>query len=320
MANNQNIPPDDKDLQLARLIGDALPNLNSLTNTSDAFLASLFQYKEAAFQATGSPNSEMIWNSIHAEINQKASGAKVFRLSPAIRRYAIAAAIIIASFVGSFIYQNLTAPNLIGESFSAMQTIQLSDGSEVTLRPYSRLYKVDISDSESIYKLEGEAYFEVSPNPNRIFSVKTNQSEVQVLGTKFILSDWGNTSTVYLQEGHVRYSSLINKKSVELKPGQASSINEKNETPVATAADETVYTDWLNDELVFRNESVENIFRELEQHFNIQINAAPDLGAETLSGAIQLDTLSAVLKDLELVLDGSFTQSGQNEYTFNPSR
>jgi ferric-dicitrate binding protein FerR (iron transport regulator) len=97
-----------------------------------------------------------------------------------------------------------------------------------------------------------------------------------------------------------------------------SEINELTITPEVIETESSVYTDWLDDQLVFQDQQVEDIFNELEHHFNIQIQRPEVLDEENLTGTIQLDDLSSVLQDLELVLGGNFTQTGENEYRFNP--
>ena len=317
MANNSNISPDNADLLLAQKIGDALPNLNTLDIDADPLLSELFRYKKSTSSRIPTINSTSVWNSIQAEMNKQESKAPVFSLTPAIKRYAIAAGILILAFLGSFIYQNITNPNLIAESFSNIQQVQLSDGTTVNLRPHSQLYEHSVSENSAEYRLEGEAFFEVTHNPNRTFIVKTDQAKVEVLGTKFVLSNWGGTSKVFLQEGQIQYESLSSLKSVILEPGQSSVINDLNEAPEIFQARESVFTDWLNNELTFQNESVNMIFNELEQHFDIQIESTQNLDNETLSGSVSLDKLTTVLEDLELVLDGTFTQTGDNTYVFN---
>lgn len=318
MADNQNISPDDQDQQLARLIGDALPDLSSISSaTSDPLLIALLKYKNDVSISTVDIDSASLWDSINSSIASRNISAQIFFLSPAIRRYAIAAAVIIAAFTGIFFYQNLTSPHLIGESFSSAEIITLPDGSKVTLRPYSKLYGVGFSEAEASYKLEGEAYFNVTTDPTRTFSVSTHQSEVRVLGTRFVLSDWGSRSTVYLQEGRIQYTSLKNQQSIVLEPGQSSTIDNTTPVPEIKIDNEDIYTDWLDNQLVFRNESVANIFSELEQHFNITIQAQPAVLQENLSGSVQLDELNAVLGDLELVLGGSFEQTESFTFVFS---
>jgi len=167
------------------------------------------------------------------------------------------------------------------------------------------------------YKIEGEAYFEVISNPQRIFSVETGRSRVQVLGTKFILSAWGNASDVYLEEGRIRFEALNTGTSVVLEPGQSSRIVGSSSLPVITQKDPQVFTDWLNSELTFNNDQVRDIFNELEQHFNIRIQSSGSINNETLSGSIELGQIDEVLQDFELVLGGSFKKIDDNTYEFN---
>jgi len=318
MADNNNIlPNNDSDLLLAQKIGEALPDIERLQDDSDPLLQQLFSYREAQAEQIQGIDSSLVWDAIESEMHAR-EPATIFRLTPAIRRYATAAAILIAALVGSFLYQNLSGPELIGESFSTVTKVELSDGSIVSLRPNSKLYEHSISASKATSSIQGEAYFDITHDPNRNFSVSTSQAKVEVLGTKFVLSNWGNTSRVFLEEGRIQYESLISRNSVVLEPGQSSEINELTITPEVIETESSVYTDWLDDQLVFQDQQVEDIFNELEHHFNIQIQRPEVLDEENLTGTIQLDDLSSVLQDLELVLGGNFTQTGENEYRFNP--
>ncbi|MFA5669328.1 MAG: FecR family protein [Balneolaceae bacterium] len=320
MSDKEQNIPNDPDRQLARLIGDALPDLHSIQKSSDPLLKQLLVFKQNLIEEEAHTpiHSDKLWNAIDYSINTTSShSARILSFTPRIRKYAIAAAILLFAFIGTYFFQNKPSQTLIAESFASIETLSLPDGSQVTLRPHSKLFEIKQKQDQSIYQLSGEGYFEVFKNPNRIFTVKTDQSEVQVLGTKFILSDWGNISKVYLQEGSVQYTNLKNNESVKLTPGQSSYVDEQTIAPTVAESSETEYTDWLNNELVFTNKRVGSIFDELQQHFNIQINATENERSKTLSGAIELSELNSILKYLELVLEGSFTQTAPNTYSFN---
>jgi len=319
MAEIPNISPNDKDLILARKIGQALPHLSKIQASSDPLLSTLFSYRNLSQTPVGEINSDSIWDSIHQQINRnsKTKKSQIHFLSLKMRHYAVAATILLAAFLGIFLYQNLSQPQLIAESQNTQAVVSLADGSEVTLRPYSKLYEIARSEKKASYELHGEAYFKVTKNANRTFSVITNRSKVEVLGTQFVLSDWGDAATVYLQEGQIEYTAITTNKSVLLRPGQSSTIDQAQTLRVAENANKQVYTDWMNDELIFENESFRNIFNELEQHFNVSINTKQEVSTERLSGSIPLDDLNSVLKDLELVLNGRFMQTGQKSYVFN---
>lgn len=320
MANNPNIlSPNDPDLLLAKRIGEALPDLGSLNSDEDPLLNDLFNYKRSVEERDlDMVNSEALWDSIESKINVSESNTRrILSFTPSsISRFAIAASILLAAIVGSFLLQNQNQPTLIGESFASISQVTLSDGSIVSLRPHSKIYLINESGDEMTYKLEGEAYFEVISNPQRIFSVETEQSKVQVLGTKFVLSERGNTSNVFLEEGRIRFEALASGTAIELRPGQSSRIDGKTSSPVLTQKDPQLYTDWLNNELIFKNDRVGDIFNELEHHYNINIQGTEIIENETLSGSIKLDDIDTVLRDFELVLGGNFTKVDTTTYEF----
>ena len=234
--------------------------------------------------------------------------------------WAVAASLLIAAFIGFATYFYFTQqPQTIASSSGQIETVTLEDGSTVTLRPYSSLAALDLSEDEHSYQLEGEAYFEVINNRNRTFSVRAGNGEVRVLGTRFDLSNWGNQTQVYLEEGSIQFANLTSNESVTLSPGEAAEIGPDNLLNLQTA-DITEYTDWMNRELTFRNKTAEYVFHEMEQEYNIQITAPDSVMNTRLSGSLALTDVDESLEDLSLVLDGQFVKKGDTQYTFVPRR
>jgi ferric-dicitrate binding protein FerR (iron transport regulator) len=64
--------------------------------------------------------------------------------------------------------------------------LSLEDGSKVTLQPNARLsFPAQFANNQRVVYLEGEAFFDVSKNPNRPFFVYCNNLVTHVLGTSF---------------------------------------------------------------------------------------------------------------------------------------
>lgn len=317
MPNQDQISPNQKDRDLARAIGESLPDVDKLSELNDPLLVALLSYKNSRKETAPAIQSDQIWASIKSDIEaQPQKQATIRTLFPAFKRLAVAASIVILALASFWIYQVNRGDILIGESFATKQVIELSDGTVVTLRPHSKLYEVSLSDDNHSFRLTGEGYFEVQSNSQRIFSVTTSQSKVEVLGTKFVFSDWGNSSKVFLEEGRVRFTSTSTQKSIELSEGEASAVSSSHPIPEIQTTDAAEYKDWLANELIFRNKPARAVFNELEQHFNISIVAETPPDEEDLSGTIQLDDLQSVLQNLELVLNGNFSQTGERSYTF----
>jgi transmembrane sensor len=77
-------------------------------------------------------------------------------------------------------------------------TIALPDGSAISLAPGSRIgyaQNFDSTDNRDVY-LSGEAFFEVTKNPDRPFRVFANEIVTKVLGTSFTVRSFENDTTI----------------------------------------------------------------------------------------------------------------------------
>ncbi|MDT3401948.1 FecR family protein [Mucilaginibacter terrae] len=147
--------------------------------------------------------------------------------------------------------------------------VRLSDGTEVLLNSESKLeFPVGFTGNERKVTLTGEAYFEVAKNKQKPFIVTTAGQDVQVLGTKFNISnfaeDGGPVTT--LTEGSVKVSS--HNQTAILKPGQQSRAKVAGIT--VTDVDADTYSAWKNGEFVFENESLDVIMHKLSRWYNFE--------------------------------------------------
>lgn len=318
MADQQS--HNDKDLQLARLIKQARETGTPLEeiDSDEPLLASLLSYKQQKEDSFAIDESEKkeVWKGIAAE-TRSSSKTKITPLfGEKTIRWAAAAILLIAGLF-SFIYlQFYQQPTLVAESRTSIKSVQLSDGSTVTLRPHSKLYALEQKRTAYQYKLEGEALFKVTEDPERTFSVTTGTGRVSVLGTSFVLSSWGKQMQVYLREGSIKVEALQQDSSIVLKPGQSATVTTKKSIPRLQPAKVKEFVDWLDKQMVFENRSAQLITGELEQHFNISITLPPDVAGKKLTGQLSLQNLQTAFQDLEIVLGGTFVKTGDRNYTF----
>lgn len=321
---DQLLPNNDPDLRLARHIGDYLEGNADLQGMEDPLISPLAEYKKQQNKRLDSiPNydSQTLWDTISRETDPQQDSAKIYRLgkswsgSKAI--WATAASLLIAAFIGIY-YYTMQQPEVIASSAQNIESVVLQDGSKVTLRPHSTIYALSKSADEHHYKLDGEAYFEVASLPERTFSVQAGSGKVEVLGTKFDLSNWGSQVQVFLEEGSISFENLNTSDSVILSPGEAAEI-EPDETISSGSAELSEFTDWMNRELIFRNKTARYVFNEMEQEFNIAITAPDSILNTQLSGRLSLEDVGQSLEDLSLVLNGQFNNEGNNRFNFVPN-
>ena len=151
--------------------------------------------------------------------------------------------------------------------------VVLPDGSKVWVNSDSKLsYGSRFNHHERVLSLEGEAYFEVTPDKERPFIVETKEMAVRALGTSFNVkayADEKDVSTV-LRTGKVEVTSENG--SLILNPNEKVVFNKQTgrmeKSTIDNAAD---YINWKYNELTFNGESFENIVHTLERNYNTQI-------------------------------------------------
>ncbi len=165
----------------------------------------------------------------------------------------------------------LTQVNTIVTPKGGQYRVQLSDGTEVMLNADSKLeFPVGFTGHQRRVKLTGEAYFAVSKNKAKPFIVSAAGQEVQVLGTKFNISNYTEDSgpVTTLTEGSVKVST--SSAMAILKPGQQSRAVA---TGISVAdVDPDTYNAWRNGEFVFENTPLDVIMHKLSRWYNFEID------------------------------------------------
>ena len=172
--------------------------------------------------------------------------------------------------------------------------IVLSDGTLVHPNSGSKLkYPVKFDKNKPrMVRLEGEAFFDVAERKNQIFSVNTETINVEVYGTKFNFKNHpeDNYSDVVLVEGSVGLYSKYIDNIIRLKPGIKGSFNKSNLSITQDKINTSIYTSWIDGQVVFRNESFESILIKLERIYNVEIiNNSNNKPNETFNAKIDVE-------------------------------
>ena len=185
------------------------------------------------------------------------------------------------------------------------QEVTLTDGTRIVLNSGSRIkYQKTESDTDREVRLEGEAYFTVTPD-ERPFYVITQHARTTVLGTQFNVWARGEETRVIVEEGLVRLSSLISKNvEVEITKGQMSKVIGKS-PPQPPANIDTHYSlGWLRGQLVFEKTPLSEIVDELQRKFDVSIVFAdPSLTHRTMTADFEDATIDEILSSICLTLN-----------------
>jgi ferric-dicitrate binding protein FerR (iron transport regulator) len=157
---------------------------------------------------------------------------------------------------------------------SKVVDITLADGSRVWLNAGSSLsYPVAFTGKERNVQFTGEAYFEISHDPSRPFTVTRSGDDVRikVLGTSFDVNAYDDESAtkVTLIEGSVKVSK--GKNTSLLKPGQQVQVKGDN-NKVVNGIDIDEVMAWKNGKFRFSEKTdIEMIMRQIARWYDLDV-------------------------------------------------
>lgn len=322
MTEINSLPENDQDLMLARVYGRVLDESMESREIQDPLFGRLFAARSYADRLEAEARvggSSEVWNALESAISAapQRPSASIYELLPSMRWISTAAAVLLAA-VSLFLYLYLQPDSavLIAEAGEKVTIVELADGSSVQLRPNSQLFLLGEPNSDHIYRLTGEALFDVVSNPDRRFMVDAANGRVVVLGTRFNIRDFAGETRVYLFEGQVRFETSDGSQAITLAPGEGSVIGQDLQITGSYPVSEQEATGWTENRLIFSNREAGSIFRELEFHFGIVIEAPEHIRREIMGGSITLDNAEQSLGDVASVLGGFFEDTGGSAFRF----
>lgn len=234
-----------------------------------------------------------------------------------------AAAIAIFIICGLQIYQiaesnNEQEMNMISVPTGQRVNLLLSDGTNVWLNSGSKMkYPASFANQKRKRKiiLDGEGYFEVAKNENKPFVVQTKKYDIEVLGTKFNVEAYNNTSlfSAALMEGSIEISDKANPSDkILLHPMQkADHIN--GQIVVESIKNYDIYR-WKEGLLCFEHIAFNDLMKEFEKTYDIQIiNENKNLDNYICSGKFRIsDGIDFILHVLQRDVKFNFQRNENN--------
>jgi len=170
---------------------------------------------------------------------------------------------------------NITGNNQLYVPYGKTMQVSLSDGTKVWVNSGSRLiYPVAFSGNKREIYLEGEIYLEVARNEDMPFVVKTNQMEVEVLGTAFNISAYKNDDmqSVVLANGSVAIKKNTQDTPTIIKPNQRYTLAKSTNEVSLDTVDVFYYVCWKYNLIMSESESLSMILKKLERYYNIRMD------------------------------------------------
>ena len=164
-------------------------------------------------------------------------------------------------------------------STNVHKKIQLPDGSNITLEPYSSVVlSKTFGQEDRIISFRGKGVFDIAKDAKKPFVIGAADFKVIVLGTKFFLDQTTGKGKVDLYEGKVKIEhegeitfllpneSWTEYKEVEIKEFDKNLANSKRD-------------------FVFADESFENIIQQLENTYQLEIIYPQEYSERKIQGS-----------------------------------
>lgn len=261
-------------------------------------------------------NVESAWEKVKNRIQEDEQKLPVseekstrFILTPVFK---YAAAIIIILGIGFFsnkVYQIISGEKITNEFASVAEQgkeIILPDGSKVVLNANSKIsYQAKFTSAERKVQLVGEAYFDVTKNPDKPFIIEAEKAEIRVLGTSFNVntSAPGSKVEVFVETGLVQLARKDRQdEKILINPGDVGIlysdqlVKEKNQNENIIA--------WKTKEIVFREDNLGEVVQVLNNVYNTNIEFKnPDLLDLKYTSTFRNQEIDSILNVICLTFD-----------------
>lgn len=186
------------------------------------------------------------------------------------------------------------------------------DGSKALLNAETRIkYPRKFGFSQRKVELEGEAFFEISPNKGRPFVVDLKEVNVKVLGTTFNVKAYPADPDIFvtLETGKVELADNISRLAY-LKPGEKATYNrETGVCKISRPENIEQNSAWKRNQIMFHNTPLPEVITILSRRYDVQFEVTDSAVLHytyTLTSTNQ--KLGPILKDLEKITPVQFIE------------
>ena len=225
---------------------------------------------------------------------------------------------------------DIATKNEITTKNGSKTNLVLPDGSKVWLNAGSKLtYDKNYGNKIREISLVGEAYFDVVKNHEKPFIIHTDKMDIKVLGTAFNVKCYPGekTTETSLIRGSIEVTMKDRQEKIILKPNEKLIIKNEdlpevkkevknykaapiNPTPIVEISHLTyepkknaiIETSWLDNRLVFVNETFLEVAAKMERWYGVKINFQDkDLEGYHFTGTFENENINQALSALKLI-------------------
>lgn len=185
----------------------------------------------------------------------------------------------------------------------------LPDGSNVFMNKGAEIeYPEQFSSDVRNISFKGEAFFDVSHNPQKPMVIAVGNVRVKVLGTSFNLCNYIDSDeiTVHLETGKVLFYSVDDidgsiLEQIILHPGQKGIYNKNTGLITKQQTCNHNYMAWKTGVLEFVNAPLTDVINVIESTYRINVDSEISLSSYHLSARFNNETPESIFESLQII-------------------
>jgi transmembrane sensor len=223
------------------------------------------------------PDTRKAWDKLYARLTEEnlVPEQRVNSKNGMYYVLRIAAVVFVLAGISAIIYLNVnrkTAPEMVqvstGNDGSALIKT-LADGSVIYIAQNSSFtFPAEFDQGSRNVELTGEAFFDIAPNPVQPFIIRTEEAEIEVIGTAFnVKTKDGSGFTLSVDRGKVKVT--LNDYPSHSEIVQAGEeITAVSNSLVKSMHNTAETTTWYKQRMQFKDETLQNIINVLNRNFS----------------------------------------------------
>ncbi len=194
-------------------------------------------------------------------------------------------------------------------------TIQLPDGSSVTINSNSSLSYAGDFETNRLVELSGEAFFQVKKDPKYPFRVKSGLIQTTALGTTFNINTDGDSFKVLLVEGKVQVMTLADSTNTHilLPKREITYTLEEGFSPVVSNQ-HLIGIEWTKGIILFNDTPLTEVLETLENWYGVDFIVDGKISDLSYSGRFEDEYLSNVLHAMSFSLKMKYELKNKTVY------
>lgn len=243
-----------------------------------------------------------------------------FKIKPFIKRFAIAAALILISSTVLLLFKAKNEQVQFTTKYGQTLKVVLPDSSTVYLNGNSSLNYVNNWDNNSDREvnIEGEAYFSVKhTKSNQKFFVRmADNLSVEVLGTEFNITKRDKNTRVVLSSGKIDFH-MDNLKTgndvIQMKPGDLIEYQNNSQSYIKQKVDPATYSSWKNNRIIFNKTKIIDVLQNLHYTYGLKVKIEDEKMLNMrVSGSAPTNNIHSLVDALSETFNVNFVLKGDS--------